>query len=166
MSTDAIVVLKADHTNVKKLFREFEQAGEDATAAKGELAKQIIAELTTHTYVENEIMYPEVRSAMPELEEDVLESYEEHHVVDVLALELWTMSPSDPHFDAKMTVLIENVKHHVEEEEQDWFPKVRKGLGRAALQDIGERILKAKAEAPADPTDPRAVESARRAMAS
>ena len=166
MSTDAIVVLKADHTNVKKLFREFEQAGEDATAAKGELAKQIIGELTMHTYVENEIMYPEVRSALPDLEEDVLESYEEHHVVDVLALELWTMSPSDPHFDAKMTVLIENVKHHVEEEEQDWFPKVRKGLGRAALQDIGERILKAKAEAPSDPTDPRAMESAQRAMAS
>src|SRR3954449_7390291 len=151
MSTDAIVVLKGDHTNVKKLFRQFEQAGDDATAAKGELAKQIIGELTTHTYVENEIMYPEVRSALPDLEDDVLESYEEHHVVDVLALELWSLTAEDAHFDAKMAVLIENVTHHVEEEEQDWFPKVRKGLSRSELSAIGERILKTKAEAPMDP---------------
>ena len=76
------------------------------------------------------------------------------------------MTPRDERFDAKTTVLIENVTHHMEEEEQDWFPKVREGLGRAALQEIGERILKAKAEAPSDPTDPRAMESAQRAMAS
>ena len=70
-------------------------------------------------------MYPEVRKLLPDLEDDVLESYEEHHVADVLAVELSAMSPDAEHFDAKTTVLIENVTHHIEEEEGEWFPKVR-----------------------------------------
>jgi len=101
-----------------------------------------------HTYIENEVMYPEVRKLLPDLEDDVLESYEEHHVADVLCVELAAMSPTDERFDAKTTVLIENVKHHMEEEESDWFPKVREGLGRNQLQDIGARMLKMKEKAP------------------
>ena len=163
MSTDAIVVLKEDHKQVKRLFREFEGLGDDSDR-KAELARQIIGELTAHTYVENEIMYPEVRSALPDLEDDVLESYEEHHVVDVLALELWSLPASDDHFDAKMTVLIENVRHHVEEEEQEWFPKVRDGLDRAALREMGQRILTMKEQAPRDPNDPLAQQAARKAL--
>ncbi|GAA1567708.1 hypothetical protein GCM10009827_106780 [Dactylosporangium maewongense] len=57
----------------------------------------------------------------------MLESYEQHHVADVLCLELFTMDPDDEHFDAKVTVLIENVTHHVQEEEDEWLPKVREG---------------------------------------
>jgi hemerythrin superfamily protein len=165
MSTDAIVVLKDDHTRVKRMFRDFERAGEDTTR-KEQLAREIIGELTAHTYVENEVMYPEVRSALPDLEDDVLESYEEHHVVDLLAQELWSMPASDGHFDAKMTVLMENVRHHIEEEEGEWFPKVRAGLGREPLRTMGERILALKGDAPKDPTDPRAMESARKAVSS
>ena len=86
--------------------------------------------LTVHTYIENEVMYPRVRALLPELEDDVLESYEEHHVADVLVVELAAMKPDAERFTAKTTVLIENVRHHIEEEEQDWFPKVREGLGR------------------------------------
>src|SRR4029453_11737511 len=138
MSTDAIVLLKEDHKRVRKLFREFQQAGEDARAKKGAIVDKIIEELTVHTYLENEVMYPAVRKALPDLEEDVLESYEEHHVADVLVMELSTMKPTDERFDAKTTVLIENVQHHMDEEEQDWFPKVREGLGRKQLQQIGE----------------------------
>jgi hemerythrin superfamily protein len=165
MSSDAIVVLKDDHKNVKRLFREFERAGE-ATTRKQELGQEIIAELVAHTYIENEVMYPRVREALPDLEDDVLESYEEHHVADVLCQELWRMDASDEHFDAKMTVLIENVRHHVEEEEGDWFPKVREGLGRAQLRELGEELLRVKETAPRDPTDPRAVQSAKKAMTS
>ena len=77
-------------------------------------------------------MYPEVRRLLPDLEDDVLESYEEHHVADVLVMELAAMEPDDERFDAKTTVLIENVAHHIDEEEQDWFPKVRDGLGPQA----------------------------------
>ena len=76
MSSDAIVLLKADHKEIKSLFRKFEQAGENATKAKGELVRRIIELLTVHTYLENELSYPEVRRLLPDLEDDVLESYE------------------------------------------------------------------------------------------
>ena len=89
MSTDAIVVLKEDHKHVKALFRKFEGAGESAHAQKGAIVKQIIELLTIHTYIENEVMYPQVRQLLPDLEDDVLESYEEHHVADVLCMELF-----------------------------------------------------------------------------
>jgi hemerythrin-like domain-containing protein len=163
MSSDAIVVLKDDHKRVKRLFREYERAGE-AVTRKQELAQEIIAELVAHTFIENEVMYPRVRTALPDLEDDVLESYEEHHVADVLCGELWALDATDEHFDAKMTVLIENVRHHVDEEESDWFPKVRAGLGRAQLLEIGEELLRVKQNAPRDPTDPRAVASAKKAI--
>jgi hemerythrin superfamily protein len=165
MSTDAIVLLKNDHKAVKKLFRAFENATQDGTPAqRGKLVTEIIAELTRHTYIENECMYPEVRAALPDLEDDVLESYEEHHVADVLCMELSRMSPEDDHFDAKTTVLIENVEHHVEEEEQDWFPKVREGLSRKQLQDLGARMIELKKTAPTSPADPLAQKSARDAV--
>ncbi len=93
-------------------------------------------------------MYPAVRDLLPELEDDVLESYEEHHVADVLCLELSMLSPQDERFDAKTTVLIENVEHHIAEEEADWFPQVRQGLGRKELRRIGERMLELRANAP------------------
>jgi len=120
--------------------------------------------LTVHTYIENEVMYPRVRALLPDLEDDVLESYEEHHVADVLCQELWTLPADDDHCDAKMTVLMENVRHHIEEEETDWFPKVRKGISRNDLQEMGARLAAMMPEAPRDPTDPRAVASARKAV--
>ncbi|MCW2505376.1 MAG: hypothetical protein JWO79_3660 [Actinomycetia bacterium] len=160
MSTDAIVLLKEDHQQVKKLFRDFEAAGENATKTKGKIVARIIEALTVHTYIENEVMYPEVRKLLPDLEDDILESYEEHHVADVLCLELSMMSAEDEHFDAKTTVLIENVEHHIEEEEQEWFPKVREGLGRNQLQDIGARLLEAKEKAPHKPSQPSAMKKA------
>jgi hemerythrin superfamily protein len=160
MSTDAIVLLKEDHKEIRRLFREFQQAGENAKAKKGKLVNRILEALTVHTYIENEGMYPVVRKLVPDLEDDVLESYEEHHVADVLCMELAVMSPDDEHFDAKTTVLIENVTHHIEEEEQDWFPKVRAALGRKQLQDIGAQMIKLREKAPRKPSQPSAVKKA------
>ena len=160
MSNDAIVLLKDDHREIKRLFREFEEAGDRATKTKGAIVEKIIEALTVHTYLENEVMYPEVRSRLPELENDVLESYEEHHVADVLCAELSMLSPEHERFDAKTTVLIENVEHHIEEEETEWFPKVREGLGRKALQDIGEQMLVKRKSAPTKPSQPSALKKA------
>ncbi len=157
MSTDAIVVLRDDHKEIRKLFNAFEAAGDGAHAKKRELKDKIIAALTVHTYVENETMYPEVRRLLPDLEDDILESYEEHHVADVLVMELTPMDPEHERFDAKMTVLIENVRHHMDEEEQDWFPQVRAGLGRKTLSELGERMLEQKKTAPRSPTQPSAL---------
>src|SRR6478735_7934639 len=154
MSTDAIVLLKNDHKEIRKLFTQFEKAGENAHAAKGKLVDRMIELLTQHTYIENEVMYPRVRALLPEVEDDVLESYEEHHVADVLVVELSTMKPTDERFTAKTTVLIESVEHHIEEEEQEWFPKVREGLGRKQLQEIGAEMQQARAKAPRRPSQP------------
>ena len=160
MSTDAIVLLKKDHKEILKAFRDFEAAGANAEKTKGRLVDRIIELLTVHTYLENEVMYPRVRELLPELEDDVLESYEEHHVADVLCAELAMMSPSDERFDAKMTVLIESVLHHIEEEEQDWFPKVREGLSRSTLREIGEQLVNAREKAPRHPAQPSALKKA------
>jgi hemerythrin superfamily protein len=157
MSTDAIVLLKQDHKEIRRLFREFQQAGERATARKGKLVDKIIELLTVHTYIENEVMYPRVRELLPDLEDDVLESYEEHHVADVLVVELAAMKPDAERFDAKTTVLIESVTHHIEEEESDWFPKVRAGLGRKTLQEIGAEMEAARKKAPRRPSQPSAL---------
>lgn len=157
MSTDAIVLLKDDHKEIRRLFREFEQAGDDATKTKGRLVDQIIELLTVHTHIENEVMYPRVRELLPDLEDDVLESYEEHHVADVLVMELFGMKPDAERFDAKTMVLIENVRHHIEEEEEEWFPKVREGLGRKALQEIGAEMEEARKKAPRKPSQPGAL---------
>ncbi|HEV7824090.1 MAG TPA: hemerythrin domain-containing protein [Mycobacteriales bacterium] len=157
MSTDAIVILKDDHKAIKRLFREFENAGENATVAKGKIVDKILEALTVHTYLENEVMYPEVRTLLPDLEDDVLESYEEHHVADVLCMELAAMEPDHERFDAKTTVLIENVEHHIEEEEQEWFPQVREGLGRKQLQEIGARMQELRPKAPTRPSEPSAL---------
>ena len=157
MSTDAIVLLKNDHKDIKKLFTQFQKAGDGALKEKGKLVDKIIELLTVHTYIENEIMYPRIRTLLPDLEEDVLESYEEHHVADVLVMELSMMQPGDERFDAKTTVLIENVLHHIEEEEDEWFPKVREGLGRKQLQEIGAEMEKARKKAPRRPSQPSAL---------
>ena len=157
MSTDAIVLLKEDHKEIRKLFTDFENAGENAHKTKGKLVDQMIELLTVHTYIENEIMYPRVRDLLPEVEDDVLESYEEHHVADLLVMELAGMKPDAERFDAKMTVLIENVQHHMEEEEQDWFPKVREGLGRKQLQELGAEMEKIRPKAPKRPLSPKAL---------
>ena len=159
MSTDAIVILRDDHKQVRALFREFEKPS-TTKSRKGTIVKKVIELLTAHTYIENEVMYPEVRRLLPDLEDDILESYEEHHVADVLVMELAALKPGDERFEAKTTVLIENVRHHMDEEEQDWFPKVRDGLSRTQLRELGERLLAAKKRAPRSPAQPSAVKKA------
>jgi hemerythrin-like domain-containing protein len=149
MSTDAIVVLRAEHKEIKRLFRSFEKA--EKANEKQKLVKQIIEMLMVHTYIENEGMYPQVRKMVPDLESDILESYEEHHVADLLLAELAEMTPADERFTAKVTVLIESVEHHIEEEESSWFPDVREALGRKQLQEIGAEMVRLRKKAPRRP---------------
>jgi hemerythrin superfamily protein len=157
MSTDAIVILKDDHKRVRALFKKFQDSSPNAHTSRAKIVDDIIQELTVHTYIENEVMYPQVRALVPELEQDVLESYEEHHVADLLVMELMALAPDAEHFQAKTTVLIENVTHHMDEEENDWFPKVRSALGRKQLTNIGEKLLETKKTAPRHPSQPSAL---------
>ena len=148
---DAITLLKQDHKTVESLFKKFEKAGENAHVTQRDLAEKIIRELSVHAAIEEMVFYPAIREAVPDTEDHVLESLEEHHIVKWVASELDGMEPDHERFKAKMTVLIENVRHHVEEEEQELFPQVRKAMGRKALGEIGQAMEEAKKSAPTRP---------------
>ena len=146
---DAITLLKQDHKAVEKLFKQFEKAKQPAQQRK--IAGQVVKELSVHAAIEEMIFYPAVRDRVPKEEETVLEALEEHHVVKWVLSELEDMKPDHERFKAKMSVMMESVRHHVEEEESELFPAVRKALGRRELGELGEALEKAKKTAPTRP---------------
>jgi len=148
---DAITLLKDDHKTVEKLFKRFEKAGDHAFVEKRETVDRIIEELSKHAAVEEMLFYPVTRATVPETDDIVLESIEEHNVVKWLLSELDKMDVEAENFAAKVTVLIENVRHHVKEEEDEYFPQVRDELGRKALNELGDAMASAKATAPTHP---------------
>jgi hemerythrin superfamily protein len=160
---DAIALLQSDHQEVEQLFRQFEKLTERAHKSKEKIVDKVIRELAIHSAVEEMLFYPAVRTAalktsvrtLKEAAETVLESLEEHHVVKWTLSELEKMDPEDERYDAKFKVLMESVRHHVEEEQDELFPKARRLLGEDMLEELGERIEKAKKLAPTRP-HPRA----------
>ena len=144
---DAVELLKRDHRNVEALFRQFEDAGDRAYKTKRELTDQISRELEVHAAVEEEIFYPAVEEkANRDEKAAVAEAYEEHHVVKVLLGELTGMQPDAGEFDAKVTVLIENVRHHVQEEETELLPEAEEFLGRERMDELGKQMAERKEE--------------------
>ena len=145
MAQDAVALIKADHRKVERLFREFEEAGDRAYKTKQDLVAEIIKELKVHATIEEESYYPAVEAkARKDGRELVAEAVEEHHVVKVLLGELAAMSAEDQAFEAKVTVLMENVRHHVEEEEQELLPQSEKVLGEEELTRLGEEMAARK----------------------
>jgi hemerythrin superfamily protein len=155
---DAITLLRDDHQKVRKLFREFEGAGESASSEKRRMVDQILEELTVHTFIEEQLFYPAVEQLQSggkgETPEDLVkEAEEEHAQVKRLLAELETMAPEEDSFDAKVTVVIDDVTHHADEEENEMFPKVRDLMGRNELQELGRRMLELKKSAPRRPSE-------------
>jgi hemerythrin superfamily protein len=148
---DALQVLIADHELVDGLFEKFEQAGDNAHKTKQKLVERIVKELSVHAAIEEMVFYPVVRELSEDIEHHVLESLEEHHVAKWMLSEIDGMDPTHERFDAKVTVLMENIRHHVEEEQDELFPMVRKAADRQTLQELGEALVKAKKVAPTHP---------------
>jgi hemerythrin superfamily protein len=148
---DAITLLKDDHKTVEQLFRRYEKAGDRAHAEKRNLVDRFTEALSVHAAIEEQLFYPVVRATVPGTEDMALESLEEHHIVKWVLDELEHMHPGDERFDAKVTVLIENVRHHIREEEQELFPRVRDELGRDALSHLGDAMVEARKTAPTRP---------------
>jgi hemerythrin superfamily protein len=145
MAQDAVALIKADHRRVEQLFREFEDAGDRAYRTKRRLVSQLIRELEVHATIEEETYYPAVEAkARKDGKELVAEAVEEHHVVKILLGELAGMSAEDEAFDAKVTVLMENVRHHVEEEEEEMLPQSEEILGKEELTRLGEEMAARK----------------------
>ena len=150
---DAIALLKQDHREVQKLFRSFRGAGLRASETSGALAAKIVTELSRHSAIEEEVLYPTLRELFPddESEEFVLEALEEHHVAKSMLAEIDRLSPQDERFRAKVMVLIDSVEQHVAEEERTVFPELRRALSRQQLEELGDALTSAKRRAPTRP---------------
>jgi hemerythrin-like domain-containing protein len=138
---DAIAMLKADHAVVSGLFAEYEKT--TSGSRKKALVSEICNELRVHAQLEEEIFYPDIKAA---LKDKVLvpEATVEHAGVRDLIGQLEGLPPDGEMYDAKVTVLSEYVKHHVKEEQNEMFPKVRDSS--LDLVELGSRMAKRKAE--------------------
>ncbi len=142
---DPIELLKKDHREVEKLFEAYDEAGDEAYATKQGLFNEILAALKVHMDIEETIFYPAVKKvSSKEVKDEVREADEEHHVVKLLLSELARMKPQDEQFDAKVTVLKENIEHHVEEEETELLPDARKHLAKEMLEQLGDEMEERK----------------------
>lgn len=137
---DCLELLKSQHDEAKKLFK----ALEDATGAQASaLWTELKSKLTMHEELEEVHLYPQLKKEKA-AEEIVLEAYQEHHVMDLLIKEISALKPSDEEFAPKVTVLQENTEHHIEEEEGDLFPKVRKIWDKAKREEVGRQMEQLK----------------------
>lgn len=149
---NALTLLKQDHGNVEELFHRFETAEPDDAAELAHIRDLIVEHLAIHSSIEEEGFYPALRTRLDsELEANVLEGLEEHHIVKWTLSELEKMPPTHERFTAKMTVLIESVRHHVEEEENELFPRVREVFSVQELDDLGDTLELLKQTAPTRP---------------
>ena len=142
---DAISILTEDHKNVKKMFMDFNKLmnSGDKQMEKAALVEKICEELIVHTEIEEEIFYPAVRAAIDD--EDLMDEAEvEHAGARELIAQLQDMEPGDDLYDAKVTVLGENVDHHVKEEQDEMFPKAKKA--KLDLDALGAEMMERKRE--------------------
>jgi hemerythrin superfamily protein len=139
---DAIAMLTADHKKVKKLFADFDKLRDTGSDEdKASIVDQICNELKIHTELEEEIFYPAVRKAIND--GDLMdEALVEHAGAKDLIAQLEDASPEDDLYDAKVTVLGEQIDHHVKEEEGDMFPKAKKA--KVDTEVLGATMLKRK----------------------
>lgn len=161
---DAIAMLIADHKKAQKAFKDFEKLKNgNSKRARADIVTQTCADLTVHTKLEEEIFYPAVRKAIKEA--DLMdEATVEHAGAKELIAQLESMQPGDDLYDAKFTVLGENVNHHIKEEQNEMFPKVRKT--RLDLKALGEQMAQRKAELEAQTSTPSSSDGAKRGAAS
>lgn len=133
----AIDLLVDDHKKVKKMFKDFDKLKEKGDdEEKHALVQEICSELMVHTQVEEDLFYPAIREIV---EEDMVNEAEvEHASAKDLIEQIQALDPSDPMYDAKVTVLGEYIEHHVDEEEKEMFPKVKKS--KLDLEALGEEM--------------------------
>lgn len=142
---DALKMLKDDHDKVKAMLEKLDATTERAEKTRPELLQALKDELTVHEAIEEEILYPALEE-FAKTKDIALEGYEEHHVVDTIMSELEATAPDDETWGAKLTVMKENLEHHIEEEEGDMFPKARKVMDEDELQTLGDRMAARKEE--------------------
>ena len=146
-AVDPVELLKTDHEKVKGLFDDYEQT--ENKRAKARIAREVLMELDVHAGIEEEIFYPAYNEEVDseDTESAILEAEEEHHVVHLLIAELKAMDPMEERYEAKFTVLMENVRHHIEEEENELLPKAEQ-MGEERLAELGAEMTERKKALP------------------
>jgi hemerythrin-like domain-containing protein len=142
---DALSLLKEDHQKVKKMLGELDLTTERGVKTREDLYSKLKEELQVHETIEEEIFYPALKEH-PKAKELVLEAYEEHNVVDTVMSEIEGVAYDDERWGAKMTVLKENLEHHIEEEETEMFKQARQVFEREELDELGSRMESRKHE--------------------
>jgi hypothetical protein len=144
-TTDAVTLLKKDHRVVAELLKEIEATTERAEKTRDELFAKIKKMLDVHSEIEETILYPALKET-EETHDITLEAYEEHAVVKTLLAELAAEDKTTEAWLAKLTVMRENIEHHVEEEEKEMFKEMEQALPKELLEDIGQRMAEKKQE--------------------
>ena len=140
---NAFTLLKGDHKKVAGILEKIDATTERGVKTREELFTQLKTELDVHARIEETIFYPALENA-DETRDITLEAFEEHRLVKQLLGELEAMDKGDEQWTARMTVLKEQIEHHVEEEEDDMFPKAKKVLSEAEAEELGTRLEEAK----------------------
>ena len=139
---NALDLLKEDHDRVDKLFQKVEATEEGEHM---ELFEQINSELEVHTHIEETIFYPAMKEeGDEELQKLVSEGVEEHRQAKMFLRELDALKSEGERFEAKLKVLMEDIKHHVQEEEGQMFPMIREQIDEQKLQELGQQLEKEK----------------------
>ncbi len=137
---DALTLLKQDHDQVKKDLADLLKVPLDGRAA---LFRKVEIEVRAHETIEEDILYPALKQH-PDARQEVLEAFEEHHVVDTIMGELMRLPVDDETWHAKAQVMGEELDHHIGEEESEMFPEARKAFDGSTLEEMGRRMADRK----------------------
>lgn len=145
---NAIDLLKADHQTVKEILSQLQDSTDRAVKGRTQLLQKLEMEVTVHTKLEEELLYPAFKTAGKKDDAEMYyEAKEEHRAVDSLVLpDLKVTDPSAPEFAGRVKVLKELLEHHIEEEESELFPRAEKLLSKSQLAEMGEQMTARKAE--------------------
>lgn len=149
--TDAIALLTADHLTVEQLFQRYEQLPPGDDRSRRQVVDEVIKELSIHAAIEEMFFYPYIRDEVDGGEKLAEHGLDEHQEVKNLLADLEDRDPNDPEFDRNVRAVIDDVREHVQEEEREFFPKVRQAATDDQLAELGERLERGKSAAPTRP---------------
>jgi uncharacterized protein (TIGR02271 family) len=148
---DVVVLLVEQHEEIRDLFARFEQLSRRPSKKKHKLVHDILTYLMRHAQVEEQIFYPAVRTELPDLRFEVDQDLEEHHVAEILLSELEALPASSPRYDAKVAVLIASMRSHLDDEEEQLFPRVQDEFDELARRQLGAEVASAWLSVPVRP---------------
>ena len=136
---DALQLLRGDHEKVKRMLEELDATTERAEKTRTETFERLKHDLTIHETIEEEFLYPALIE-FAKTKDITLEAFEEHHVVDLIVAELEATPVTDETWGAKLTVMKENLEHHIEEEEDEMFKQARQVMDHDELAELGDQM--------------------------